>query len=82
MRSRLSMVFQHFNLWSHMSALENVIEAPVHVLGVSKKEALEKAEHYLAKSAWRTARMPIPLTCPAASSSAWRLPVRWRSSRK
>ncbi|UUY06813.1 ABC transporter ATP-binding protein [Pseudomonas sp. J452] len=49
MRSRLSMVFQHFNLWSHMSALENVIEAPVHVLGVSKKEALEKAEHYLAK---------------------------------
>ena len=49
MRSRLSMVFQHFNLWSHMTALENVIEAPVHVLGVSKKEALEKAEYYLAK---------------------------------
>ncbi|WP_313515749.1 ABC transporter ATP-binding protein [Pseudomonas sp.] len=49
MRSRLSMVFQHFNLWSHMSALQNVIEAPVHVLGVPKKEALEKAEHYLAK---------------------------------
>ncbi|CAD5108598.1 ABC transporter ATP-binding protein [Zestomonas carbonaria] len=49
MRSRLSMVFQHFNLWSHMSALDNVIEAPVHVLGVPKKEALEKAEHYLAK---------------------------------
>ena len=49
MRSRLSMVFQHFNLWSHMTALENIIEAPVHVLGVSKKEALEKAEHYLNK---------------------------------
>jgi arginine/ornithine transport system ATP-binding protein len=49
MRSRLSMVFQHFNLWSHMTALENVMEAPVHVLGVSKKEAREKAEHYLAK---------------------------------
>jgi len=32
-----------------MSALENVIEAPVHVLGMPKKEALEKAEHYLAK---------------------------------
>ena len=29
MRSRLSMVFQHFNLWSHMNALENVMEAPV-----------------------------------------------------
>ncbi|MCX2543426.1 ATP-binding cassette domain-containing protein [Pseudomonas kribbensis] len=49
MRSRLSMVFQHFNLWSHMSALENVMEAPVHVLGVGKKEAREKAEHYLNK---------------------------------
>ncbi len=49
MRSRLSMVFQHFNLWSHMSVLENIIEAPVHVLGVPKKEALEKAERYLAK---------------------------------
>ncbi len=49
MRSRLSMVFQHFNLWSHMTAIENVMEAPVHVLGISKKEAREKAEHYLAK---------------------------------
>ncbi|MGW8461466.1 ABC transporter ATP-binding protein [Pseudomonas sp. CLCA07] len=49
MRSQLSMVFQHFNLWSHMSALENVMEAPVHVLGLGKKEAREKAEHYLNK---------------------------------
>jgi len=49
MRSRLAMVFQHFNLWSHMSALENVTEAPVHVLGMSKAEARDKAEHYLAK---------------------------------
>jgi arginine/ornithine transport system ATP-binding protein len=49
MRSRLSMVFQHFNLWSHMSALKNVMEAPVHVLGLGKKEAREKAEHYLNK---------------------------------
>ncbi len=49
MRSQLSMVFQHFNLWSHMSALENVMEAPVHVQGLGKKEAREKAEHYLDK---------------------------------
>ena len=49
MRSRLSMVFQHFNLWSHMTALENIMEAPVHVLGVSKAEAREKAGHYLNK---------------------------------
>ncbi|UCP11398.1 MULTISPECIES: ABC transporter ATP-binding protein [unclassified Pseudomonas] len=49
MRSRLAMVFQHFNLWSHMSAMENVMEAPVHVLGFSKSEARDRAEHYLNK---------------------------------
>ena len=49
MRSRLSRVFQNFNLWSHMSALDNVMEAPVHVLGQSKAEARDRAEHYLAK---------------------------------
>lgn len=43
-RSRLAMVFQGFNLWSHLSVIENVIEAPVHVLGVPKKEAIAKAE--------------------------------------
>ncbi len=49
MRSRLSMVFQSFNLWSHMTVLQNVIEAPVNVLGISKKEAMERAESYLQK---------------------------------
>ncbi len=48
-RSRLAMVFQGFNLWSHMTVLENVIEAPVHVLGVPKVEAIEKAEAILRK---------------------------------
>ena len=46
-RTRLSMVFQHFNLWSHMTVLQNVVEAPVHVLGLSKAEARERAERYL-----------------------------------
>ncbi|MGF1739823.1 ABC transporter ATP-binding protein [Vibrio profundum] len=48
-RSRLAMVFQSFNLWSHMTVLENVIEAPVHVLGVAKKTAIEQAESLLHK---------------------------------
>jgi ABC-type histidine transport system ATPase subunit len=43
------MVFQSFNLWSHMTILENVIEAPVHVLKLSKKDAIERAEKLLAK---------------------------------
>jgi arginine/ornithine transport system ATP-binding protein len=48
-RSRLAMVFQSFNLWSHMTVLENVIEAPIHVLGQSRAEAMEKAEALLKK---------------------------------
>ncbi len=48
-RSRLAMVFQGFNLWSHLTVLQNVIEAPVHVLGVPKAEATDKAEALLKK---------------------------------
>ena len=48
-RTRLAMVFQGFNLWSHMTAQENVIEAPVHVLKVPKAEAVERAEAILEK---------------------------------
>ena len=48
-RSRLSMVFQSFNLWSHMTILENIIEAPVHVLKKPKAEAREQAMHLLNK---------------------------------
>ena len=48
-RTKLAMVFQHFNLWSHMTVLENVIEAPVHVLGLTRKEAEERAREYLEK---------------------------------
>lgn len=49
LRTRLAMVFQHFNLWSHMTVLENVMEAPVQVLGLSKTEARERAVRYLDK---------------------------------
>jgi ABC-type histidine transport system, ATPase component len=49
MRTRLSMVFQNFCLWSHMTVLQNVIEAPVHALGISRAEALERAHANLAK---------------------------------
>lgn len=49
MRSRLSMVFQQFNLWSHMTAKENVMLGPMRVQGISRAEAAERAEAYLAK---------------------------------
>jgi len=46
-RTRLGMVFQSFNLWAHMTVLQNVVEAPVHVLKQSKAEASERAEAIL-----------------------------------
>ena len=46
-RAKLAMVFQQFNLWSHMTVLQNVIEAPVHVLKVPRAEAVERGEEEL-----------------------------------
>ncbi len=48
-RSKLGMVFQQFNLWAHMTVMQNVIEAPVHVLKIPKAEAMERAEAVLHK---------------------------------
>jgi octopine/nopaline transport system ATP-binding protein len=48
-RTQLGMVFQSFNLWQHMTVLQNVIEAPVNVLKVPKAEAIERAEKLLHK---------------------------------
>ena len=48
-RTNLSMVFQQFNLWSHLTILQNVMEAPVTVLKRDPKEVEAKAREYLAK---------------------------------
>jgi arginine/ornithine transport system ATP-binding protein len=48
-RARLAFVFQNFNLWAHRTVIENVTEAPIHVLGVPRAEAIEKAEALLAR---------------------------------
>ena len=48
-RTHLSMVFQQFNLWAHMSILQNVCEAPVAVLGRDRKEVEIEAREWLAK---------------------------------
>jgi polar amino acid transport system ATP-binding protein len=48
-RTNLSMVFQQFNLWAHLTVLQNVMEAPVTVLRRDPREVEEKARHYLAK---------------------------------
>lgn len=48
-RTRIGMVFQHFNLWPHMTALGNVIESPIHVLRRPQEEVIGEAEHLLEK---------------------------------
>ncbi len=48
-RTKLAMVFQSFNLWSHMTVLQNVIEAPVHVQKIDKNQAIESGKKLLAK---------------------------------
>ncbi len=47
MRKEMGMVFQQFNLFPHMTVRRNVTEAPVHVLGLSRQEANQRAEEYL-----------------------------------
>ncbi len=49
LRCKLGMVFQSFNLWSHKTVLENTVEAPIHVRGISKGEARLRAEELLSK---------------------------------
>lgn len=48
-RQQVGMVFQSFDLWNHMTVMENLIEAPIHVHGVPRDEARERAERYLEK---------------------------------
>lgn len=46
-RTKIGMCFQQFNLFPHMTALENCIEGPIHVLGMGRAEAIERAEELL-----------------------------------
>ena len=59
-RTRLGMVFQSFNLWSHMTVLENVIEAPVHVLKQPRAEAVERAAGAARQGRHRRQARPLP----------------------
>ena len=48
-RARLGMVFQQFNLWSHLTVVQNVVEAPIHVLKLPRREAVDRAHALLDK---------------------------------
>jgi ABC-type histidine transport system ATPase subunit len=69
-RPDIGMVFQHFNLWPRMSVLLNIIEAPVHVKAMAKREAVDMAERLLAKVGLADKRDAYPMRLPAVSNSA------------
>jgi len=60
MRTRFGMVFQQFNLWPHLTVLENLIESPIHVQGRSRGEAVTEAEALLDKIGLRDKREAYP----------------------
>ena len=80
---RVGMVFQSFNLFPHRTALENVMEGPVYVLGLDRGRGRGAGAHGCwTGSACRTACTRCPASFPAASSSGWRSPGPWRWSRR
>jgi len=74
------MVFQGFNLFPHMTALENVIEAPIKVKKEAAPVATERGRALLDRVGLGTGWTPIPASSPAGSSSGWRSPGRWPCS--
>jgi polar amino acid transport system ATP-binding protein len=48
-RAKIGMVFQSFNLWAHMTVLENLVEAPIYVKGLGRRVAVERADHLLGR---------------------------------
>jgi ABC-type polar amino acid transport system ATPase subunit len=81
MRARMGMVFQHFNLFSHMTVLGNLIEAPMQVRGIDRSRAVDTHSNCCAASDCWTSETPIRLSSPAGRSSGLRSRAAWRWSR-
>lgn len=64
LRKEVGMVFQQYHLWNHLSVMQNLIEAPMKVLGLSKADAVERAKNLLArlKLAEFAERFPLQLS--------------------
>lgn len=62
LRAQIGIVFQEFNLWPHQTVLENIIEAPIHVKGVTKQEAIDDAIALLQRYGLDDKRNAYPLT--------------------
>ena len=78
-RAQIGMVFQAFNLFPHLTALGNVIEAPVHVLREPAAEAQARGTGAAGEGrVWPRRPDPIRISSVAGSSSGWRSPARLR----
>ena len=76
-RAQVGMVFQHFNLFPHLTVLQNIVEAPIHVRGLASAEAIRRARVLLKKVALAEKEDVYPVSCREANSSVSRLPARW-----
>jgi polar amino acid transport system ATP-binding protein len=77
-RAMTGMAFQQFNLFPHLTALQNVTLGLLKVKKLHKDEAVALAEKWLERVGLLERRITILASCPAVSSSAWRLPGRLR----
>ena len=74
-QSQYGLVFQNFNLFPHFSVLKNITDAPIRVQKRNKEEVY-KAARELLRNGLEDKKMPIHVSCPAASVSVW--PLRER----
>ena len=72
LRQRIAMVFQQFNLWTHMTVLNNVIEAPVTVLGKNRDQMREIGRSLLAKVGIADKADAWPAMLSSTLSRIWR----------
>jgi arginine/ornithine transport system ATP-binding protein len=80
-RARLAFVFQSFNLWQHRTAIENVTEAPIHVLGQKPEQARERARELLARvGPVAPRRTTIPAQLSGGEQQRVAIAARWRST--
>ena len=70
-RENIGMVFQHFNLFPHLTVKENITLAPTELKLMGKEEAGRKALELLARVGWRTRRRHIRDSSPADRSRGW-----------
>jgi len=80
-RRRIGMVFQRFNLFAHLTALDNVAIGPRRVLGMKPAAARALAAEQLGRVKLSDHMMKRPAQLSGGSSSAWRSPGRWRCAR-